>query len=373
MKPKTLDLFCGAGGLSLGFEMAGFEILAGIDIEKTFLKSFDMSHPDTVAINEDLSKDQIKTILKDAGVDWKEVEMVIGGPPCQGFSTVGNRMVEDPRNMLVKEYARVISQIKPKMFLMENVSGLASMKNGLDQLVVEELLDFFKEIGYATSFKILKAADYGVPQLRKRIFFVGLRNDLDGTFKWPKPTHYPPESVMAFKSNVKKYVTVMEALSDLPKIESDEESKVYASDPLNEYQKWIRGECSELDNHKAPRHSDLVLDRIRNIPPGGNHSNLPEHLKLKRGYPNIYGKLRGDKPADTITGNFGCASAPGRFLHPQNNRVLTVREGARLQSFPDRVKFYGNLSQRYKQVGNAVPPLLAKSVAECIKKTFYSV
>lgn len=368
MALKLLDLFSGAGGLSLGFEMAGFEVLAGIDIETSFLKSYELSHPNTLAINEDLSDKNIKSVLNARGISPSEIEMVIGGPPCQGFSTAGNRMVDDPRNKLVRTYAKAIKDLNPCLFLMENVSGLASMKNGMGERVADELLKFFGKMNYNTHFKVLVAADYGVPQLRKRIFFVGVRKDFEDNFLWPKKTHYPKDSLMSF-SNSKNYLTVTDAISDLPKLNAGEVILEYDCPPQNEYQKWAREGSDRLYNHKAPKHSDLVIERIENIPQGGNHSNLPEELKLKSGYPNIYGRLRSGFPADTITGNFGCASAPGRFLHPINNRVLTVREGARLQSFPDCVEFFGSLSQMYKQVGNAVPPLMAKAIATSILST----
>lgn len=359
---KVLDLFSGAGGLSLGFEMAGFDILAGIDIEKPFLKSFEVSHPNSIAINEDLSNKDIKSVLKNNEIDYKEIEVVIGGPPCQGFSTAGNRMVDDPRNKLVRVYAKAIKDLYPCLFLMENVPGLASMKNGIGERVADELIKFFEDMGYKTHFNVLVAADYGVPQLRKRIFFVGVREDFEDTFLWPKKTHYPKDSLMPF-SDSNNYLTVTDAISDLPKLNAGEVATEYDCPPQTKYQKWAREGSKKLYNHKAPKHSDVVIERIKNIPQGGNHSDLPEKLKLKSGYPNIYGRLSSVLPADTITGNFGCASAPGKFLHPTDNRVLTVREGARLQSFPDHVEFFGTLNQMYKQVGNAVPPLMAKAIA----------
>jgi len=373
MKLNVVDLFCGAGGLSIGFEMAGFEIVVGIDIEASFLKSFNSAHPGAVAIKEDLNKNKVKEMLKTHDINAEEVHVVIGGPPCQGFSTVGNRMIDDPRNNLVREFARAVKELKPPIFLMENVPGLASMKNGVGELIVEELLKVFEDLGYKTVYNILVAADYGVPQLRKRLFFVGIRRDLNASFSWPNRTHFPKTSLQSHMSEGKKYVTVREAISDLPSLKAGEEKVEYKSPPKNDYQKWARMGCKNLLNHKTPNHSEIVLERIRNIPPGGNHSNLPTELKLKSGYPNIYGRLRWDEPADTITGNFGCASAPGRFIHPEDDRVLSVREGARLQSFPDKIEFFGSLSQQYKQVGNAVPPLLAKAVANSIKSTLVQV
>lgn len=368
-KYKCIDLFCGAGGLSLGFEMENFNILAGFEIEPKFLETYTNSHPNTIGFNEDLNETNVLKLLKENDINPNSIDVVIGGPPCQGFSTVGNRMIDDPRNNLVRIYANIVEDIKPKMFLMENVSGLASMKNGKDELIKDELIDIFNEIGYNVKSKVLLAADYGVPQLRKRIFFVGIRKEYDYNFKFPTPTHHDKNSLLVYSDDIKQYLTVKDALSDLPMIECKESSIEYDLPPQNDYQEYCRRNSDKLFNHKAPNHSELVIERIKNIPQGGNHGDLPDELKLKRGYPNIYGKLNENKPADTITGNCGCASAPGRFLHPTINRVMTVREACRLQSIPDYVEFKGSNSQQYKQVGNAVPPLLAKAIASEFKKS----
>lgn len=364
-----IDLFSGAGGLSLGFEMEDFNILAGFEIEPKFLETYIHSHPNTVGFNEDLNNTDVIKLLKNNDIDPNEIDVVIGGPPCQGFSTVGNRMIDDPRNNLVRIYANIVDKVKPKMFLMENVSGLSTMKNGKDELIKDELVTLFNNIGYNVDSKVLLAADYGVPQLRKRIFFVGIKKEYNWGFKFPSPTHHDKNSLLSHSDNAKQYVTVKDALSDLPIIECKEESTEYIMPPKNEYQGYCRKNSDKLFNHKAPNHSKLVIERIENIPQGGNHGDLPEELKLKRGYSNIYGKLDENKPADTITGNCGCASAPGRFLHPTSNRVISVREACRLQSIPDYVEFKGSNSQQYKQVGNAVPPLLAKAIAAEIKKS----
>jgi DNA (cytosine-5)-methyltransferase 1 len=250
---------------------------------------------------------------------------------------------------------------------MENVAGLSSMKNGLGNLVKEELFKLFNKIGYNVSSKVLLSADYGVPQLRKRIFFVGIQKDYNYYFNFPKPTHFVKNTLFSSKDNI--YLTVNDAISDLPKINCNESSEEYSSKPQNSYQAKLRKNSKTVFNHKAPKHSDIVLEQIKNIPQGGNHGDLPEILKLKKGYPNIYGKLDENKPADTITGNCGCASTPGKFIHPTSNRVLTVREASRLQSFPDYVKFFGSVNEQYKQVRNSVPPLMTKSVAEEVKNS----
>ena len=358
---NVIDLFCGAGGLSLGFEMAGFNVLAGFEVEPNFLDTYRNSHPKTACYNVDLKDLDIISFLNRKNINPNEIDIVIGGPPCQGFSTVGRNKIDDPRNDLVKTFASIVGHIKPKMFLMENVAGLISMKSIDGILIKDKLINIFNEKGYEVKFKVLLAADYGVPQLRKRVFFVGVRKDFNYNFQFPKPTHSEKNSLSNNEFN--PYLTVKEAFSDLPIIDCNEFADKYSKDPLNEYQKFCRGDNLNLYNHKAPNHSKIVIKRIKKIPPGGNHTDLPENLKLKSGYSNIYGKLEENKPADTITGNCGCASAPGRFLHPTINRVITVREASRLQSFPDFVEFKGSNSQQYQQVGNAVPPLLARAIA----------
>lgn len=370
MNMKVIDLFCGAGGLSLGFEMAGFDIVAGVEIEANFLKTYLSSHEKTLGILGDITKLDLIDYLKCNDIEPKSIDLVIGGPPCQGFSTVGNRMVDDPRNMLINEYVKIVSDLKPKIFVMENVAGLTSMKNGLDQLVKDELIELFNNIGYNVQSEVLLSADYGVPQLRKRIFFVGIQKKFKYDFKFPQPTYFAKDTLMT-SDNI--YLTVNDAISDLPQIKCNECSTEYLSDPKNDYQKVLRNNSLKLANHKAPNHSDIVLERIKNIPQGGNHRDLPGHLKLKKGYSNIYGKLDGNRPADTITGNCGCASAPGKFIHPTAERVLTVREASRLQSFPDNIEFFGSNNEQYKQVGNAVPPLMAKSLAIEVRKVLTKI
>lgn len=365
---KVVDLFCGSGGLSLGCQMASpsFEIIAGVDIIPDFVKSFKYNHSEAISICSDLGKKKIDGVLSKNGIDKKEVDVLIGGPPCQGFSTVGNRLVKDSRNLLVQRFAVAVKGIEPMAFLMENVPGLISMKNEKGQQVIDELIKNFYDLGYRTQVNLLQALEYGVPQNRKRVFFAGFRKDLKTNFHWPPYTHTPKKSLFTYsnKTSFNNYLTVSDAISDLPPLEDgggDNEIE-YPNSYNTPYQKWARKGSNKLTNHVAPKHLPIVKKRISLIPPGGNHSSLPKNLQLKSGYPNIYGRLKYECPASTITANFGCASAPGKFLHPEYNRVLTVREGARLQSFPDKSRFFGSLTSRYKQVGNAVPPLLSRAI-----------
>jgi len=253
---------------------------------------------------------------------------------------------------------------------MENVPGILSMGKGK---VVEKIVNLYKEMGYNCIMEILLAADYGVPQLRERVFFIGTRDSSIYSLKIQKTN----KNNITMKSDLEKkglpsYLTVHDAFSDILKIKPLTKQRVenstinYNGPPLTQYQEYLRENSHELYDHFAPNHSELVERRISHIAQGMNHGSLPKEFQLKGGYPNIYGRLHLDSPADTITGNCGCVSAPGRFIHPTQNRAISIREAARLQSFPDRYKFYGPMRDKYKQVGNAVPPLMAYAVAKSI-------
>lgn len=350
---NVIDLFCGAGGLSEGFEDAGFKIVAGNDVDKNMIASFKLNHPNARAIAEDIAQIDVDKLLSEIGKTKEDIDLVIGGPPCQGFSTVGNRKEDDPRNRLFYEFVRFVREIKPKMFVMENVPGLMTMKKGEVREIIRKE---FENLGYKVNIEILKSEDFGVPQKRRRVFFVG--NQFGKNFKFPEPE---------FDGITKNFRTVWEAISDLPSLEVNKESNEYKNEPENEFQRFLRNGQLKLEEHKSPNHSEMMIERMKHIKQGQNHSHLPQYLKLNSGYPNIYGRLIADVPSDTITGNCGCISAPGRFIHPFDNRAISVREGARLQSFRDSKKFVGPQNSKYKQVGNAVPPLLARALALKVK------
>lgn len=363
-KRKIVDLFCGAGGLSSGFDNY-FETILGNDNQDYMIDTFKHNFPNAISILGDITKINIKDELFKNGITQDEIFGVVGGPPCQGFSSVGNRMIDDPRNRLFKEFVKTVDQLQPNFFLMENVKGMQTMKNGFGELVINEIMDDFKNIGYNVASKLLPAINYGVPQKRERFIFLGYRKDLNKIPEFPTETH---NEINTLNNNKYISLTVKDAISDLPILNPGEsyENKDYSNIPNTEYQKMLRGKNKIIFNHKAPSHSEYMVERIKRVPQGGNHKDLPNEYKLKKGYSNIYGRLSWDKPADTITANCGCVSAPGRFIHPRDNRAITVREAARLQSFPDSFKFFGNLNFQYKQVGNAVPPLLAKNIAQKI-------
>ncbi len=255
---------------------------------------------------------------------------------------------------------------------MENVSGILTMANGQ---VVKKIKTMYSDIGYSCQAIILIAADYGVPQLRKRVFFVGAKNGELKSLKIPKTNNNFSGQKTLFEKNLPEYLTVNDTLSDILelkpfRINNGEESfKEYPNPPKTDYQEYLRKNSDNLYDHSAPNHSQLVIERISHVEQGKNHKSLPPAYQLKGGYSNVYGRLHLKKPADTITANCGCVSAPGRFIHPTQNRALSVREAARLQSFPDDYRFFGNARDRYKQVGNAVSPLMAYAIAKSIKDT----
>lgn len=351
-KFTVLDLFCGAGGLSKGFEMAGFEILLGIDNDSAALETFAKNHRGAQTLKVDITKISKEQILQKTGN--RKIDIILGGPPCQGLSLSGPRKFHDPRNKLFLSFVKITDEINPRAFVLENVPGLVGLFGGK---IKDAIIDEFSKIGYNVSWELKLAADFGVPQLRKRVFFVGIRND--EKFQFPKPTHFSVATLFGHK----KHVTCSEAISDLPPLESDTGSEVqeYASPKKNEYQKFMRTGSSHVYNHIAARHTGKVKKTISLVPEGGNYKDLPYEYRNTRNFHIAWTRYHSKRPAPTIdTGH-------RHHFHYKYNRVPTVRENARLQSFPDRFIFYGNKTQQYMQVGNAVPPLLSFAIAMKIK------
>lgn len=340
---NVLDLFCGAGGLSYGFESAGFDILVGIDNDAKALETFELNHKGSKSICGDITQITYEKHIKPL-LDGKQIDVIIGGPPCQGMSLSGPRKFDDPRNKLYLSYIRLVKEIQPKAFVIENVPGLVALFGGQ---IKDSIIEKFTEMGYHIEYKILCSADYGVPQSRKRVVFVGTKV---GKFEYP-----------AINPNV---VTCSMALSDLPALEDElgEEVSEYAIPPQNHYQRLMRKRSDVVLNHVAANHSDKVKKIIALVPDGGNYKNLPEEYRGSRNFHVAWTRFASDKPAPTIdTGH-------RHHFHYKYNRVPTVRECARLQSFPDDFKFLGNKTQQFRQVGNAVPPLMAQAIAEQVKK-----
>ena len=341
----AIDLFCGAGGLSKGFMDAGVDIILGVDNDTAALKTFERNHNGAIGLCADLSVqetfDKIQSIADSMG---KTIDLIIGGPPCQGFSTTGPRNFDDPRNKLYLAVFKMVKQYNPKGFLIENVPGMAMLYQGQ---IKDEILRRFRSMGYNVECKILTAADYGVPQMRKRLVFMGIRSDI-GVPVFPEPI-----------LDEKHYVTCREAIDDLPARISylGMEKDVYEKPPRTEYQKKMRKDNMILYNHVATAHKQFVKDVIALVPPGGNWKDLPKGVGESRTFHEAWTRYHGDRPSKTIdTGH-------RNHFHYEYNRVPTIRENARLQSFPDDFVFLGNKTQQNRQVGNAVPPLLGEALA----------
>ena len=346
-KPTVVDLFCGCGGLSRGFMDAGYHVVLGVDNDRPALETFKMNHGDSQILNIDLSESNASDIIRDS-VGSSPIDVIIAGPPCQGFSLTGPRNFDDKRNKLYLAVIDLVHKLLPKAFLIENVSGLATLYGGH---VKDEIIKRFSDL-YNVSMKILCAADYGVPQMRKRVFFVGLLKDL-GEFKFPSEIKTP-----------ETYVTCSEAIGDLPNRENElgEEKDSYFENPVTEYQKKMRGDCEVLYNHVATNHTDIVKQVISQVPEGGNYRDLPSGVGEHRKFHEAWTRYKSNKPSRTIdTGH-------RNHFHYKYNRVPTIRENARLQSFPDNFVFHGNRTQQNRQVGNAVPPLLGYHLANKIRE-----
>lgn len=340
---NVIDLFCGCGGLSYGFEKAGFHVLLGIDNDAKALETFELNHRNAKSICGDITnlhyEEDIKPLIGDARID-----VIIGGPPCQGMSLSGPRKFDDPRNKLYLSYIRLVDEIRPKMFVIENVPGLVGLFGGQ---IKDSIIEKFTEMGYEIKYKILCAADYGVPQSRKRVVFVGSRI---GEFTYPTA-----------KEDI---VTCEMALSDLPPLEEElgSEEMKYVSDASNDYQRLMRERSKIVRNHIAAKHSERVKTIIALVPDGGNYKDLPEEYAHSRNFHVAWTRFASKKPAPTIdTGH-------RHHFHYKYNRVPTVRECARLQSFPDDFLFLGNKTQQFRQVGNAVPPIMAQEIANKVKE-----
>lgn len=336
---NAIDLFCGAGGLSYGFENAGFNILLGIDNDQKALEVFEKNHKGAKSICGDITEINYEQIKEKIGN--QKIDIIVGGPPCQGMSLSGPRQFDDPRNKLYLSYIRLVNEIKPRAFVIENVTGLVSLFKGQ---IKDSIIEKFTAMGYTVKYQILCAADYGVPQNRKRVIFVGTREDAE--FIYPE--------------KFQNQVTCEMALSDLPPLENElgEEIADYTTEPMNEYQKLMREHSDKVYNHIAAAHSEKVKKIISLVPDGCNYKSLPEEYRSSRNFHVAWTRFASNKPAPTIdTGH-------RHHFHYKYNRVPTVRECARLQSFPDDFIFMGNKTQQFRQVGNAVPPLMAQAIAK---------
>jgi len=320
-----IDLFSGAGGMSLGFDQAGYKNVFSIDNEPRFCETYKFNFPHHILIQKDISKlfkEEIKSLTKN-----KIIDVVIGGPPCQGFSMAGNigrKFIEDPRNQLFREFARVVEIVQPKYFVMENVARLFTHNKGETK---KEIIDLFKKLNYNVDCKVLNTANFGIPQIRNRVLFIG--NRISNKIEFPKKT-------------VNKLISIKEAIDKLPKLKS--------------------GEISKIPNHNAMKHSEQMLEKMGFVTDGGNRNEIPEYIRPKSGDVRKYIRYKSTEPAVCVTGDMR------KIFHYAQNRALTVRELASLQTFPLDFVFKGSTISQQQQVGNSVPPILAKEIALTIKK-----
>lgn len=366
-KIKIIDLFSGVGGLSYGFDNDdNFEIVAANEILPDMAKAYSLNHPSVKVYCKDVNDFGLKDLQKDLGLEKGEIDLVIGGPPCQAYSTVGKRLIDDPKGKLFQQYYRILKEIKPKVFLFENVKGLLSMQKGE---LLKTIISLFESLGYEVKFKILNSADFGIPQIRERVIIIGTK--LNKKFNYPKPTHYnSKEGQVLLTRKLLPYLTLSEAISDLPFIKSGEERFEYSSKPKNDFQKLMRKKAPEkINDHNAPNNNKNLIKIMENLPDGGTPQDLPDDLKPKSGFANTYCRLWWNRPSTTITRNLGTPSS-SRCIHPKAPRPLTTREGARIQGFPDDYIFYGSKSSKNLQIGNAVPTFLSIALKNSIKKHF---
>ena len=402
---NVVDLFSGAGGMTLGFKYKieknsfvmndEFNFLFANEYDKDAVETFRKNFPDINMIHRDikcLTEDEIYQFL-----NGQEVDLIIGGPPCQSFSTIGRRIYDDKARMY-EQYLKILRIIRPKMFLFENVKGILSMREifyetdddgniiyeeiknkkgritkkpkikGHGDKVLDKIQKEFEKIdgdfGYSIKYKVLKASDFGVPQNRERVFIVGVRNDINKTWEFPTV------------SKSQKLISIKEAIDDLPTLNAGENIDKYDKNPTNRYQQLMRKKSKTLTQHMAANYGDKIKVVISNVPQGEgkNYFNklvddgkVDEKYRLTSGYANTYARLKEDDPCTTITNNLTTPSAL-RCIHYRDNRALSPREGARIQSFPDWFVFEGNMGKVAMQIGNAVPPLLAMAVAEQIRR-----
>ncbi len=350
---RVLDLFCGAGGLSWGLHKnKNFKTMVALDFDENAAITFKNNMPSAEVVVGDITdkkiKDRIVTLAKE-----RRVNMIAGGPPCQGYSMKGKKLgLADPRNFLFREYLNIVKEIQPDVFVIENVKGLLISSNGWFK---DEIVKSIEALGYNVEYGILNASEFGVPQSRERTIFICAKGK---TIPLPKPT-------------VTRKTTVRDAISDLSYLNSGEGAfeQEYRIEPESNYQKLMRNNSMKLYNHKASNHKEVAIEKLKLIPPEQGKECLPEEMLGKQKFKTTWGRLKWDEVSPTIDTRFD-ASSNGTNNHPYLHRAITPREAARIQSFDDRFVFYGSKVHVRKQIGNAVPPLLAKAIADQIEQNF---
>lgn len=382
---KSIDLFAGAGGLSCGLQQAGFKPLLANELISQYAETYQLNHPDTQVVVGDVRQVCEMDLKKRLGVTEGEIDLVAGGPPCQGFSiNAPIRTLDDERNHLFKDFLRVVAALRPKAVIIENVPGIISLGKGT---VVRQIYHELNGLGYKVAHRILFAGHYGIPQMRFRTIFIGVLN-YDREVNFPDPG-FAAQAVANFTGakelcipvppifyqHLKPQVNVWDALSDLPDIKNGQthSPEYYASAADNDYQRYLREGCHRLTAHYCARVADINLERLKHIPQGGSWRDIPYELLptgLRRArrsdHTKRYGRLHPESLCSTVLTK--CDPHWGSFFHPTQDRVISVREAARIQSFPDRYLFTGSLTQQYEQIGNAVPPLLGKVIGDEVIK-----
>lgn len=347
---KVLDLFCGCGGISSGLYRSGFEIIGGIDFDKDSTETFKYNFPNAKVICDDISKLENNIIMEHFPND---IDVIVGGPPCQGFSNANRwqNEKEDPRNKLFFEFLRFVKQIKPKIVMIENVRGILTKDNGFAK---ERIIKNIKSLGYEIFSEVLNASDYGVPQNRFRAFFIGFKNDL-------RKKEFKLEKI-----NSQEKITVKDAIGELYNFKKDETDKYFLkTKPNSKFREYLRSEDNFIYNHQIIYPAISTQEKIKHVKQGGNWRDIPVELFPKsrnNRHSSAFKRLNEKDVSITIdTGN-----SHSNYFHPIFNRLPTVRESARIQSFTDDFLFFGSRTSQYRQVGNAVPPLLANYIASQI-------
>ncbi|MDD7836422.1 DNA cytosine methyltransferase [Paenarthrobacter sp. AB444] len=384
---KMIDLFAGAGGLSEGLREAGFKSLYANELVGTYARTFQANHPDAIVDSSDIRKVDAALVRDRLNIKRGELALIAGGPPCQGFSiNAPKRSSEDRRNHLFREYLRFVEEFQPRAVLIENVPGLVSFEGGA---TLEAILESLRALGYSADVQILYAPLFGVPQTRWRTIVLGLRDGGNPLEAFPDPIHSAPMRVnftskfggrnivaMPRSLELPSHTTVHDALGDLPVLrngEEGDETKQYRTRPQNDYQRVLRAGSDGVRNHEAARLGKINLERLRHIPPGGNWTDIPFELlpsgmkqARRSDHTKRYGRVHPEGLASTILTK--CDPHWGAYFHYDQDRAFTVREAARIQSFPDTYVFTGSRVEQYEQVGNAVPPLLAAAVGRSVSR-----
>jgi DNA (cytosine-5)-methyltransferase 1 len=360
----AMDLFCGAGGLSEGFRQAGYHVLVGNDVDAAAGATYRATHPEADFILGPIQEIAVDRLMAAGGVTRGELDVLLGGPPCQAYSVYNHqRGLHDARAGLFREYLRIVDGLRPKWVVMENVTGITSIAGGA---VVQSIKDELRGLGYAVDCRVLKAEEYGVPQERRRIVFIG--NRLGAPIDFPTPTHGPAGGGLA------PFTTIWDAIGDLAPLANGQKPgpQPYVDEARHWFRAYARDGASGLvGNHDAPRLSPVNEARMRHIPIGGSWRDIPFELlpdgmkRAKRSdHTKRYGRMRPDGLSCTVLTK--CDVHWGAYIHPHQDRAISVREAARLQAFPDSFVFQGSRTEQYVQVGNAVPPLLGRRIAEVV-------